>query len=41
MEIEIKKDYSEVAYLLEGVLLHIFRGIKERRSEEIELIRTV
>lgn len=28
MEMEIKKDYSEVLYTLEGVLLHIFRGIK-------------
>jgi hypothetical protein len=28
---EIKKDYSEVLLMLEGVLLHIFRGIKGTR----------
>ena len=41
MEMEIKKDYSEVLHMLEGVLLHIFRGIKEHCAEEIALIRTV
>ncbi|KAH8885763.1 aspartyl-tRNA synthetase [Thozetella sp. PMI_491] len=41
MEMEIKKSYHEVLLMLEGVLLHIFRGIKERCAEEIELIRTV
>lgn len=25
---EIRKDYQEVLHMLEGVLLHIFRGIK-------------
>lgn len=28
MEMEIRKDYKEVLHMLEGVLLHIFRGIK-------------
>lgn len=28
MEMEIDKDYKEVLVMLEGVLLHIFRGIK-------------
>ncbi len=28
MEMEIKQDYREVIHMLEGVLLHIFRGIK-------------
>ncbi len=28
MEMEIRKDYKEVLSMLEGVLLHIFRGIK-------------
>lgn len=28
MEMEIKEDYKEVVYMLEGVLLHIFRGIR-------------
>jgi aspartyl/asparaginyl-tRNA synthetase len=30
MEMEIKEDYREVVLMLEGVLLHIFRGIKGR-----------
>lgn len=28
MEMEIKESYQEVLHMLEGVLLHIFRGIK-------------
>jgi aspartyl/asparaginyl-tRNA synthetase len=28
LEMEIKNDYSEVLLMLEGVLLHIFRGLK-------------
>lgn len=28
MEMEINKDYTEVLLMLEGVLLHIFRGIE-------------
>ena len=28
MEMEIKEDYKEVVYMLEGVLLHIFRRIR-------------
>lgn len=38
---EIKKDYREVLLMLEGVLLHIFRGIKERCAAEIDLVRSV
>lgn len=38
---EIKKSYHEVIDTLEGVLLHIFRGIKERCAAEIELVRSV
>ncbi len=30
MEMEIRKDYQEVLLMLEGVLLHIFRGLKGR-----------
>ncbi|KOS22797.1 Aspartate--tRNA ligase [Escovopsis weberi] len=41
MEMEIQKDYSEVLLMLEGVLLHIFRGIKELCAPEIELIRSI
>ena len=38
---EIEEDYLEVRDMLEAVLLHIFRGLKERCAEEIELIRAV
>ncbi|KAK3693610.1 tRNA synthetases class II-domain-containing protein [Podospora appendiculata] len=41
LEMEIKRDYTEVLHTLEGVLLHIFRGIKERCAEEVELVRSV
>ncbi|KAL2198482.1 tRNA synthetases class II-domain-containing protein [Corynascus similis CBS 632.67] len=41
MEMEIKKDYREVVYMLEGVLLHMFRQIKERCPNEIALVRSV
>lgn len=41
MEMEITKDYSEVIGVLEGVLLHIFHGIKERCAEQIEIVRAV
>lgn len=38
---EIDQDYSEVLHMLEGVLLHIFRGLKAKCAEEIEFIRSV
>ncbi|SPQ19066.1 25f767e3-7ce1-403b-a6ca-3d55fa91daf6 [Thermothielavioides terrestris] len=41
MEMEIKKDYREVLDVLEGVLLHMFRNIKERCADEIALVRSV
>ncbi|KAK4117710.1 aspartyl-tRNA synthetase [Canariomyces notabilis] len=41
MEMEIKRDYREVLHMLEGVLLHIFRNIKERCADEIALVRSV
>ncbi|KAK5987913.1 Aspartyl-tRNA synthetase [Cladobotryum mycophilum] len=41
MEMEIQKDYKEVLVMLEDVLLHIFRGIKERCAAEVELIRSI
>ncbi|KAJ9157939.1 Aspartyl-tRNA synthetase [Pleurostoma richardsiae] len=41
MEMEITKDYKEVLHMLEGVLLHIFRGIRDRCAAEVELVRAV
>ncbi|KAH6603731.1 aspartyl-trna synthetase [Trichoderma cornu-damae] len=41
MEMEIRKDYSEVLRMLEGVLLHIFHGIQKHCAAEVELIRSV
>src|SRR3954454_8358993 len=38
---EIKHHYHEVLHMLEGVLLHIFKGLSTKYREEIELIRTV
>lgn len=32
---EINKDYKEVIFMLEGVLLHIFRGIKGTYSHVV------
>ncbi|EEU46933.1 Aspartate--tRNA ligase [Fusarium sp. LHS14.1] len=41
LEMEIEDHYHEVREMLEGVLLYIFRGIKERCAEQIALVRTV
>ncbi|RDW61458.1 aspartate-tRNA ligase [Coleophoma crateriformis] len=41
LEMEIDEHYHEVLHMLEGVLLHIFRGLAKDYSEEIELVRTV
>ncbi|KAK0703587.1 tRNA synthetases class II-domain-containing protein [Lasiosphaeria miniovina] len=41
LEMEIVKDYHEIMDTIEGLLLYIFRGIKERCSEEVELVRSV
>jgi aspartyl/asparaginyl-tRNA synthetase len=41
LEMEIEEHYHEVRDLVEGLLLHIFRGIKEKCTEEVELIRSV
>lgn len=38
---EIEDHYHEVRDMLEGVLLHIFRGLQERCAEQIALVRTV
>ncbi|KAI8675129.1 Aspartate--tRNA ligase [Fusarium keratoplasticum] len=41
LEMEIEDHYHEVREMLEGVLLYIFRGLKERCAEQIALVRTV
>lgn len=41
LEMEIEDSYHEVRDMLEGVLLYIFRGLKERCAEQIELVRSV
>lgn len=41
MEMEIEETYHEVRDMLEGVLLHIFRGLETRCAEQIALIRTI
>lgn len=38
---EIVDHYHEVIDMLEGVLLHIFRGLETRCAEEIKLIRSI
>ena len=38
---EIKDHYHEVMHMLEGVLLHIFKGLATQYREEIEVVRTV
>ncbi|KAM5346848.1 hypothetical protein ACJ41O_009853 [Fusarium nematophilum] len=41
LEMEIEDHYHEVRDMLEGVLLYIFRGIKERCADQVALVRTV
>jgi aspartyl-tRNA synthetase len=41
LEMEIEEHYHEVLHMLEGVLLHIFKGLKEQCAEEIELVRSI
>ncbi|KAK0656659.1 hypothetical protein B0T16DRAFT_385335 [Cercophora newfieldiana] len=41
LEMETTRGYHEALHMLEGVLLHIFRGLKERCAAEIELVRSV
>lgn len=38
---EIEDSYHEVIEMIEGVMLHIFRGLEEQCKDEIELIRSV
>jgi len=41
LEMETTRGYHEALHMLEAVLMHIFRGIKERCAAEIELVRSV
>lgn len=41
LEMEIEESYEEVRAMLEGVLLHIFRGLRDRCADQIALVRTV
>ncbi|RCI17456.1 hypothetical protein L249_2932, partial [Ophiocordyceps polyrhachis-furcata BCC 54312] len=41
LEMEIEESYVEVVEMLEGVLLHIFRGLAKQCAEQVALIRTV
>ncbi|VUC35502.1 unnamed protein product [Clonostachys rosea] len=41
LEMEIKHSYTEVIQVLEGVLLHILRGLRERCADEIQIVRSV
>ncbi|ORY60506.1 aspartyl-tRNA synthetase [Pseudomassariella vexata] len=41
MEMEFEEDYSEVRNMIESLMLYIFRGLEEKCSEQIELIRSV
>lgn len=38
---EIEDSYLEVRDMIEAVMLYIFRGLKEKRAQEIELVRSV
>lgn len=41
MEMEIEDSYLEVRDMIEGLMIHIFRGLEERMAEEIETVRAV
>ncbi|TAQ88564.1 hypothetical protein B7494_g3101 [Chlorociboria aeruginascens] len=41
LEMEIDEHYHEVMHMIEGLLLHIFKGLSENYREEIELIRSI
>ncbi|KXJ93704.1 aspartyl-tRNA synthetase [Microdochium bolleyi] len=41
LEMEIEDSYTEVIDMIEGLMLHIFRGLEEQCKDEIELIRSV
>jgi len=41
LEMEIEDSYTEVIDMIEGLMLHIFRGLEEQCKDEIELIRSI
>ncbi|KAI1380009.1 aspartyl-tRNA synthetase [Hypoxylon crocopeplum] len=41
LEMEIEESYHEVIDMIEGVMLYIFKGIKERCKEQVDLIRAI
>lgn len=41
MEMEIEEHYHEVRDMIEGLMMHIFRGLKEKCAEQIDFIRTI
>ncbi|KAI6089693.1 aspartyl-tRNA synthetase [Hypoxylon rubiginosum] len=41
LEMEIEDNYHEVIHMIEGVMLHIFRGLQSRCKEQIDLIRAI
>src|SRR5205809_3218642 len=38
---EIEEHYHEVRDMIEGVMLHIFRGLREQCAEQISVVRGV
>jgi aspartyl/asparaginyl-tRNA synthetase len=41
LEMEFEKDYQEVVDVVEGLMLFIFNGLRERYAKETELVRKV
>ncbi|KAI0019093.1 aspartyl-tRNA synthetase [Xylariomycetidae sp. FL0641] len=41
MEMEIEDHYHEVRDMIEGLMIHIFRGLEEKCKEQIDLIRSI
>lgn len=39
LEMTIEESYGEVVDILDGMLLHIFKGIQTKFSKEIEIVR--
>ena len=41
LEMAFEEDYHEVVELLEGLMLHIFNGLRDRYGKETELVRSI
>ncbi|KAI1261587.1 aspartyl-tRNA synthetase [Xylariaceae sp. FL1019] len=41
MEMEIEDHYHEVRDMIEGLMMHIFRGIQEKCKDQVDFIRTI